>query len=79
MKRIVLWIAIAATLLCGGWFTSTAQAHGPNCAPRYYSGYGRYNNYRAPFGPYNPGYIGGWQPYQSYYYRQPRLGLYIGF
>jgi len=86
MKRIVFSIAMVATLIGGGLFANTAQAHGPHhCPPRYsygygaYTGYGPYNNYRAPFGPYGPGYIGGYQPYQSYYYRQPRLGLYLGF
>jgi len=84
MKRIVLSLAIAATLLSGGLFTSAAEAHGPHHGRYSYAygartGLGPYNNYRAPFGPYNPGYVGGWQPSQSYYYRQPRLGLYIGF
>ena len=62
MKKFVLSIAMVATLLCGGLFTSTAQAHGPHCGPpRYsygygaYTGYGPYNNYRAPFGAYGPG------------------------
>ena len=91
MKRIVLLVALVASLVGGGLFVSTAEAHGPHhhgshhCPPRYsygygaYTGYGPYNNYRAPFGPYSPGYIGGYEPYQSYYSRQPRFGLYLGF
>jgi hypothetical protein len=83
MKKFVLSMAMAASLLCGGLFTSSAQAHGPYCGPRYGYGYGAYtglnpyNNYRAPFPPYSAGYMGGWQPYRAY--RQPHFGLYLGF
>ena len=82
MKKFVLSVAMVASLLCGGLFTGTAQAHGP-CGPRYsygygaYTGYGPYNNYRAPFPPYGAGYVGGWQPYRAY--RQPHFGLFLGF
>jgi len=86
MKRIVLSVAIVASLICGGLLTSTAQAHGPHHhPPRYsygygaYTGLGPYNNYRAPFPPYSPGYMGGYQPYQGYYRPQPRFGLFLGF
>jgi hypothetical protein len=83
MKKFVLSIAMVAALLGGGLFASTAQAHGPYCGPRHSYGYGAstgfgpYNNYRAPFPPYGAGYIGGWQPYRAY--RQPHFGLYLGF
>jgi hypothetical protein len=83
MKKFVLSVAMVASLLCGGLFTNTAQAHGPHYPPRYsygygaYTGYGPYNNYRAPFPPYGPGYMGGCQPYRGY--RQPHFGLYLGF
>ena len=38
-----------------------------------------YNVYRPVTVPYGAGYSGGWQPYGSFYYQQPRLGLYVGF
>lgn len=89
MKRIVLSIATVATLVLGGMFSNSAQAHGPGgyCGPRHGYGYGAqtgyspYNvyRYRAPFVPYGAGYSGGWQPYQGFYSQQPRFGLYLGF
>ena len=47
----------------------------------YGRGYGVYNGYvpRAAYVPYGAGYSGGWQPYQGYYYQQPRFGVYLGF
>ena len=47
----------------------------------YGRGYGAYNGYvpRAAYVPYGAGYSGGWQPYQGYYYQQPRFGVYLGF
>jgi hypothetical protein len=92
MKRILLSFVAVAALTFGGMFTSTAQAHGPYCGYRsggygyggygYGSrGYGAYNGHlpRAAYVPYGAGYSGGWQPYQGYYYQQPRFGLYLGF
>lgn len=93
MKRILLSLVAVAALSLGGLFTSTAQAHGPYCRPYGgygyggygYSGYGRgygaYNGYipRAAYVPYGAGYSGGWQPYQGFYYQQPRFGLHLGF
>ena len=35
--------------------------------------------YRGPVVPYGAGYSAGWQPYQGFYYQQPRFGLYLGF
>ena len=89
MKRVVLSLAAVAAIALSGLFTSTAQAHGPyGCRPGYgrygygygaYTGYSPYNVYSSPFVPYGAGYSGGWQPYQGYYYRQPRIGLYFGY
>jgi hypothetical protein len=90
MKRILLSLVAVTALSLGGLFTSTAQAHGPYCRPYGgygygYSGYGRgygvYNGF-TPYGayvPYGAGYSGGWQPYQGFYYQQPRFGVYLGF
>jgi len=89
MKRVLLSLAAVAAIVLGGLLTSTAQAHGP-CGRgpgygRYGYGYGAstgyspYNVYSSPFVPYGAGYVGGWQPYQGYGYRQPRFGLYLGF
>jgi len=87
MKRVLFGFVAVAGLVLGSLFTSTAQAHGPyGCGPGRYgygyaraTGYSPYNVYSAPFVPYGAGYIGGWQPYQGYGYRQPRFGLYVGF
>jgi hypothetical protein len=93
MKRILLSIVAAGALVLCGLFSSSAQAHGPyghRCGPGYgryggyggYGGYGYYgptNVYYPRYVPYGAGYSGGWQPYQGFYYQQPRLGLYVGF
>ena len=94
MKRILLSLVAVAALMLGGLFTSTAHAHGPYCG-RGYGGYGGYGNggygYGRGYGvyngytpyrtyvPYGAGYSGGWQPYQGFYYQQPRFGMYLGF
>ncbi len=86
MKRILLSLVAVSALTLGGLFTSTAQAHGPYCRPYVgygggYRGYGLYNGH-VPYGayvPYGAGYSGGWQPYQGFYYQQPRFGMYLGF
>ena len=91
MKRILFSVVAVAALALGGLFTSTAQAHGPYGSCGGYGGYGgygyappyggypRYNVYTPRFVPYGAGYVGGWQPYQGFYYQQPRFGLYVGF
>ena len=90
MKRILLSVVAAGALAFCGLFTSTAEAHGPygyGCRPGYggyggygaYGGYSPYNIYPQRYVPYGAGYSGGWQPYQGFYYQQPRLGLYLGF
>jgi hypothetical protein len=87
MKRIVLSVVAASALALSGLFGGTAQAHGPYGYCRGYGGYGygpyggypRYNVYSPRVVPYGAGYVGGWQPYQGFYYQQPRFGVYIGY
>jgi hypothetical protein len=91
MKRILLSVVAASAFALCGLFTSTAQAHGPHghghgCRPGYggyggygYGGYAPSNVYYPRYVPYGAGYSGGWQPYQGFYYQQPRFGLYVGF
>jgi hypothetical protein len=46
-----------------------------------YRGFGVYTGV-TPYGvymPYGAGYSGGWQPYQGFYYQQPRVGFYFGY
>lgn len=45
----------------------------------YRGGYVPYGGYGRVTVPYGAGYSGGWQPYQSFYYQQPRFGMYLGF
>jgi len=87
MKRILLAIVAFCALAFTGLLSGTAQAQGPYGYCGGHGGYGygphgghpRYNVYTPRFAPYGAGYVGGWQPYQGFYYRQPRFGIYMGF
>jgi hypothetical protein len=91
MKRVFLGIVTAGALALAGVVASPAQAHGPprcGCGPQvsYYGGYAGYGGYGPAYRtyypgyvPYGAGYIGGYQPYQSFNYSRPRVGFYIGF
>jgi len=64
-KRIGM-VAVAALGL-GGLFTSTAEAHGPYCGCRGYSGYGRSSYGYGGYGGYGYPIYGGYGSYAPYY------------
>ena len=65
----------------GGGYGGYGGGYGGYGYSGYGRGYGAYNGYvpRAAYVPYGAGYSGGWQPYQGFYYQQPRFGMYLGF